>query len=508
MQPLSEQSVHSRRKFLTSAASGLGGVALASLLRDEGVLAAEGAADEEAARLAGSLTPRKPRHTPTAKACIFIFLAGGPSQLDLFDPKPQLKRYEGQPLPEEMTRNVRFAFINKNAVVMPSRYKFQKHGQSGMEISELLPKLAGSVDDIALVRSMHTDAFNHLPGHILMNTGTEKFGRPSVGAWVLYGLGSESQNLPGYVVLTSQSLVRGGGANWSNGFLAPSYQGVHFNSRGEPVLNLVSPPGVSRDVQRASLDALEELNRIRYDRIADPEITSRIASYEMAFRMQAAAPELIDLSSESPKTLAAYGVNRTGLQKVVATADNKPREVSRTFSTNCLLARRLVERGVRFVTIFHGDWDHHHGLDKGLHQNCEGVDQPIAALLADLKRRGLLDSTVVVWGSEFGRTSLAQGKDGRDHHPFAFSMWLAGGGVRGGTVVGRSDDFGWRVAEDPVHVHDFHATLLHLFGLDHLKLTHRFQGRDFRLTDVAGNVVKQLLRSPPASDQGQGPTEQ
>lgn len=492
--------MHSRRIFLTSAASGLGGVALASLLRNEGLLAANDASQDEAARLAGSLKPRQPHRQPTAKACIFIFLAGGPSQLDLFDPKPHLKQYEGQPLPESMTENVRFAFIDSSAVVKASQYRFQKHGQCGMEISELLPKLAGCVDDVALVRSMHTEAFNHLPGHILMNTGFEKFGRPSTGTWVLYGLGSESQNLPGYVVLTSQSLVRGGGANWSNGFLAPSYQGVHFNSEGEPVLNLASPPGVSQDVQRASLDALAELNRIRYDRIADAEITSRIASYEMAFRMQAAAPELIDLSSESQKTLDAYGVNRRGLQNVVATADNKPRQVSKSFSTNCLLARRLVERGVRFVTIFHGDWDHHAGLDKGLRQNCDGVDQPIAALLQDLKQRGLLDSTVVVWGSEFGRTSLAQGKekDGRDHHPFAFSMWLAGGGVRGGTVVGQSDDFGWRVANDPVHVHDFHATLLHLFGLDHLKLTHRFQGRDFRLTDVGGTVVKELLRDPPS----------
>lgn len=482
-----------RRDFLTSAASGLGGIALASLLQNEGVLAKDERSDDVAARDRGSLMPRCPHHPPTAKACIFIFLAGGPSQLDLFDPKPQLNRYEGQPLPESMTKNVRFAFINGNAVVKPSRYRFQKYGDCGMEMSELLPNLAGCVDDIALVRSMHTDAFNHLPGHILMNTGTEKFGRPSTGAWVLYGLGSESQNLPGYVVLTSQSLVRGGGANWSNGFLAPSYQGVHFNSQGEPVLNLASPPGISRDVQRASLDALAQLNQMRFNRIADPEIASRIASYEMAFRMQAAAPELIDLSSETQQTLDAYGVNRTGAQKVVATVDNKPREVSRTFSINCLLARRLIERGVRFVTIFHGDWDHHSGLDKGLRQNCDGVDQPIATLLHDLKQRGLLDSTVVVWAGEFGRTSLAQGKDGRDHHPFAFSMWLAGGGVRGGTVVGKSDDFGWQVAEDPVHVHDFHATLLHLFGLDHLKLTHRFQGRDFRLTDVGGRIVKDML---------------
>lgn len=491
-----EQLLRLRREFLTSAASGLGSVALAALLQEENTHAADGPSQSAVAQHSDSEVPRQPHHPGSAKSCIFIFLAGGPSQLDLFDPKPQLKQYEGQPLPESMTENVRFAFINRNAVVKASPYKFRRHGECGMEMSELLPNLAGCVDDIAMVRSMHTDAFNHLPGHILMNTGFEKFGRPSTGAWVLYGLGSESQNLPGYVVLTSQSLVRGGGANWSNGFLAPSYQGVHFNSQGEPVLNLASPPGVSSSVQRASLDAMAELNRIRFDQIGDTQISSRIAAYEMAFRMQAAAPELVDLSSETQRTLDAYGVNRSGLQNVVATVDNKPREVSKTFSVNCLLARRLVERGVRFVTIFHGDWDHHHGLDKGLRQNCAGVDQPIATLIADLKQRGLLDSTLVVWASEFGRTTLAQGKnnDGRDHHPFAFSMWMAGGGVRGGTVVGQSDDFGWRVAEEPVHVHDFHATLLHLFGLDHLQLTHKFQGRDFRLTDVGGNVVRRLLR--------------
>jgi hypothetical protein len=480
--------LQSRRAFFTSSACGLGAAALASLLRDDRLLAADETPTADA------LTPRAPHHPAAARACIFIFLTGAPSQIDLFDPKPLLAKHADKPLPESMTKNVRFAFINSGAVVRPSQFKFRAHGECGMEISELLLRIAAHADDLALVRSMHTDAFNHLPGHILMNTGFEKFGHPSAGAWVLYGLGSASQNLPGYVVLTSQSLVRGGGANWSSGFLAPSCQGVHFNSQGDPVLNLTSPRGISAAVQRASLDALAEMNRLRHERIADPEITSRIAAYEMAFRMQSAAPELIDLSRETQRTLDEYGVNRSGLQSVVATADNKPREVSRTFSLNCLLARRLVERGVRFVTIFHGDWDHHSGLEKGLRQNCEGVDQPIAALLGDLKRRGLLDSTLVVWASEFGRTCLGQGKDGRDHHPFAFSIWLAGGGVRGGTVVGRSDDFGWQVAEDGVHVHDFHATLLHLFGLNHLRLTHRFQGRDFRLTDVAGKVVPGLLR--------------
>lgn len=329
--------------------------------------------------------------------------------------------------------------------------------------------------------------------HILMNTGLEKFGRPSVGSWVLYGLGSETKNLPGYVVLTSRSLVRGGGANWSNGFLPPKFQGVQFHNQGEPILNLSLPPGISRAAHRASLDALREANQLAFERKLDPEISSRIEAYELAFRMQSAAPELLDLGQETKHTIDAYGLDRNLLDRVVASADNKPREVSRTFSKNCLLARRMIERGVRFVTIFHGDWDHHHSLDSGLRQNSLGVDQPIAALLSDLKQRGLLDSTLVVIGGEFGRTPLGQGSDGRDHHPHAFTTLLAGGGVRGGTVIGKTDDFGWKPVEEPVHVHDLHATMLHLFGLDHLRLTHRHQGRDFRLTDVAGNVVTKLL---------------
>jgi hypothetical protein len=469
----------SRRGFLTSAASGLGTLALSSLLAQE----ASG----------NPLSPRPPHFPARARACIFLFLAGGTSQLDLFDPKPTLKKYEGQRLPDSFTRGVRFAFISPRATVRPSRHRFRQHGQSGMAISDLLPNLARHADDLVLIRSMHTEVFNHLPGHLFMNTGHERFGRPSVGSWVLYGLGSPSQDLPGYVVLTSHSLVRGGGGNWSNGFLPSAYQGVRFRSKGEAIPDLSTPGGITSEAQRATLDTVSQLNRLRLERMGDPEIAGRIAAYELAFRMQSAAPELMDLTRESKRTLDAYGVDRAGLQPVVASADNKPRPVSQTFSINCLLARRMVEAGVRFVTIFHGDWDHHHGLEKGLRINCEGVDRPIAALLQDLKERGLLDTTLVVCGTEFGRTCLGQGKDGRDHHPLAFSMWLAGGGVKGGTVVGQTDEFGWKPAENPVHVHDLHATLLHLFGLDHERLTYRFQGRDFRLTDVAGRVVKEVL---------------
>ena len=481
----SEAVLNSRRRFLTSTGSGLGSAALVSLLKQDKVLSGS----------TGQRSSSIPHFEPTARACIFIFLAGGPSQVDLFDPKPTLQQHSGQQLPDSLTNGVRFAFINSSAKVLPSRYGFAPRGESGIEISNLLPDLSTCADELALVRSMHTEAFNHLPGHILMNTGVEKFGRPSVGAWVLYGLGSENSNLPGYVVLTSRSLVRGGGANWSNGFLPPRYQGVQFHDQGDPILNLARPAGIPDAAERASLDTLARMNQLSFEQQHDPEIISRIAAYEMAFRMQSAAPELTDLSTESLHTLNAYGVNRDSLENVVATADNKPRAVSRTFSRNCLLARRLVERGVRFVTIFHGDWDHHSGLDRGLRQNCAGVDQPIAALIKDLKQRGLLDSTLVVIGSEFGRTSLGQGEDGRDHHPFAFSVVLAGGGVRRGTVVGKTDDFGWRPVEDPVHVHDLHATMLHLFGLDHLQLTYAFQGRDFRLTDVAGDVVTKLIQA-------------
>jgi hypothetical protein len=470
----------SRRDFLTSTASGLGAIALGSLLSDDGFATAPS-------------VPTVGRQHGRARSGIFIFLTGGPSQPDLCDPKPLLQKHEGESLPESMTRGKRFAFISASAKLKPTRYRFAKYGASGMDFSELVPHLATCADDLTLIRSMQTDSFNHLPGHCLMSTGTRQFGRPSVGAWILYGLGSESRDLPGYVVLTSGS-VRGGGANWSNGFLPPRFQGVRLNNQGDPVLNLSSPPGVPPEVQRTTIDAVEELNRLQAGLKRDPEITGRIAAYELAFRMQTAAPELFDIRSETQRTLSAYGVDR----KPPAISMSSPfresqREAAETFAKNCVLARRLVERGVRFVTVFHGDWDHHTNLHRGLTTNCQVVDQPIAALIKDLKQRGLLDSTLVVVTGEFGRTSLAQGDDGRDHHPYAFSTFLAGGGVRRGMIHGKTDDFGFNVAENPVHIHDLHATMLYLFGLDHLRLTYRYQGRDMRLTDVAGNVVKEIL---------------
>ncbi|MBI2824476.1 MAG: DUF1501 domain-containing protein [Planctomycetia bacterium] len=488
-----------RREFLTTFANGVGALAVASLLKDDGVLAAE-AAGGFAAAPANPLALRPPHFAPKAKACIFIFLEGAPSQIDLFDPKPKLNELHGQKLPDSMTKNVRFAFIQKeSAVLMGSSRKFQKHGPSGMDISDLLPNIASRADDIAFIRSMHTEAFNHHPGQLMMNTGVPTFGRPSIGAWLNYGLGSASSDLPGYVVLTAGRGTSGGASNWTSGFMPSTYQGVLFRNQGEPVLNLNNPAGLSRQMQRESLDALARLNQERYQKLGDPEIESRIASYELAFRMQSSAPELIDLSGETAETLEAYGVNREDEPGKGKQRGGAP-GVMRAFATNCLLARRLVERGVRYVNLYHASWDHHSNLDKELPFNCRMADQPVAALLKDLKQRGLLDSTLVVWAGEFGRTPLGENRagdraqnTGRDHHPFAFTIWMAGGGVRGGTVIGKTDDIGWNIVEDPVHINDFHATLLHLFGLNHLKLTYRFQGRDFRLTDVAGNVVTKLL---------------
>jgi hypothetical protein len=488
-----EFAVRSRRDFLTSTASGVGMLALASMLRDEGLLAAD-AVDP--------LAPRPPHFAPRANACICIYLEGAPSQLDLFDPKPKLRELDGQKLPESFTKNVRFAFIQKEtARVLGSPRTFQPYGACGMELSDLLPHLAAHVDDIALVRSMHTEQFNHHPGQLMMNCGSAMFGRPSMGAWLAYGLGSESRNLPGYVVLNAGRGTSGGASNWSSGFLPSTYQGVLFRNQGDPVLDLSNPPGLTDDLQRTTIEALRELNSQRHEHVRDPEIDSRIAAYELAFRMQAAAPELINLAGESKQTLEMYGVDRTdpaeGGRGGVGAGGGTG--VFRQFAVNCLLARRLVERGVRFVNIYHASWDHHSDLDKELGFNCKMADQPIAALLADLKRRGLLDTTLVIWASEFGRTPLGENRpgfkavNGRDHHPFAFSLWMAGGGIKGGQVLGKTDELGWNVVEDPIHVNDFHATILRLFGLDHLKLTYRFQGRDFRLTDVGGKVVERLL---------------
>jgi len=490
-----QQRLLSRRSFVGNTANGVGMLALASLLRDEGLLAADAAPGAAV----NPLAPKPPHFAPRAKNCIFIYLEGAPSQIDLFDPKPKLKELHGQKLPESFTDKVRFAFIQKeSAVLLGSPRTFQKYGQCGMELCDLLPHLATCADDIALVRSMHTEAFNHHPGQLMMNTGVPVFGRPSMGAWLNYGLGSQSKNLPGYVVLTAGRGTSGGASNWSSGFLPTTYQGVLFRGKGDPVLNLSNPAGVSAAMQRKSLDAVRDLNQERFGRVADPEIASRIAAYELAFRMQSAAPELMDLSGESQATLDAYGVNRDegGLKSVRGGGD--PGTFA-GFASNCLLARRLVERGVRFVNIFHASWDHHSSLDNELTFCTRMADQPVAALLKDLKQRGLLDSTLVVWGSEFGRTPLGENRrgttpnTGRDHHPAAFSIWMAGGGIKGGQVIGKTDEIGWNIVEEPVHVNDLHATILHLFGMDHTKLTYRFQGRDFRLTDVGGKLVRKLV---------------
>lgn len=488
----------SRREFLAGAAGGLGAVALSWLMAREAQATAPVASAGPESALASPLAQRPPMFAPKAKRCIFLFQEGGPSHMDLFDPKPKLNELHGQKLPPSLTERVRFAFIQKeSATLLGSPRTFSRHGQCGMEFSDLLPRLAGVADDLLMVRGMHTDQFNHHPGQLLLFCGRASFGLPTVGAWLTYGLGSESENLPGYVVLSAGRGTSGGASLWQSGFLPSVYGGVLLRNQGEPILNLQNPPGLSAEMQRRGLDALRGLNQARFERLHDPEIAARISSYELAFRMQSAAPELIDLAGETQETRELYGVDR----------DDPPIKADRgggagqyqRYARNCLLARRLVERGVRFVSVMHASWDHHSNLDRELSFNAGMADQPVAGLITDLKRRGLLDETLVVWASEFGRTPLGENRGGReantgrDHHPFAFSIFMAGGGVRGGLTDGQTDELGWSVVENPVHVNDFHATLLHLFGIDHLRLTKRFQGRDFRLTDVAGNVVQRWL---------------
>ena len=492
MQPEAEFTQQTRRDFLTTSASGIGGLALGSLLNNDGLDARPPA--NAGGQLGGVL-----HYPPRAKSCICIFMAGAPSHVDLFDPKPKLQELHGKPLPKSMLENVRFAFIQKEgAVLKGSDRVFTRHGQCGMELSDYLPHIGRCADDITLIRSLHTDQFNHHPGQLMMQCGVPKFGHPSMGSWLTYGLGSESENLPGYVVLTSGRGSSGGATLWQSGFLPSTYAGVLFRDKGDAVLNLSNPRGLPRELQRRGLSALERLNEKRRQLVGDPEIASRIANYELAFRMQSAAPELIDLAGESKATLEEYGVHRddkdAGGQRGSGGAGT-----AASFGTNCLLARRLVERGVRFVNIVYASWDHHSDINRQLRFNARVVDQPIAALIEDLKRRGMLDETLVIWASEFGRTPLGEnrgGRDantGRDHHPFAFSMFLAGGGMQRGLVYGASDEIGWGVEEKPLHINDLHATILRLFGLDHLRLTHRHQGRDFRLTDVAGEVVDELM---------------
>ncbi|WP_435017466.1 DUF1501 domain-containing protein [Tundrisphaera sp. TA3] len=463
-----------RRHFFGDCGVGLGKIALASLLAGS---ARAWASDSNPA---GAPLPH---FAPRAKRVIYLFMAGAPSQLDLFDPKPALQKFDGQPVPAEVVKDQRYAFIQPNASLMAARFQFARHGQSGAELSEMLPHLAKVADEIAIVRSVHTDQFNHAPAQLLLNTGSSLPGRPSFGSWVTYGLGSESTDLPGFVVLTSGGGSSGGAANWSNGFLPASYQGVPFRSKGDPILNVNRPDGFDETLQRETLDLVGSLNRRHRDATGDPEIAARIASYELAYRMQTSAPELMDLSGESQETLDLYGAEKG----------------KASFANNCLLARRLVERGARFIHLFHEGWDHHSDVAGGLKTSCGATDQGAAALVADLKRRGLLDDTLIVWGGEFGRTPMVESNAslgrslGRDHHPQAFTMWFAGGGIKPGMTMGATDDLGFHITEDPVHVHDVQATILHLLGLDHTRLTYRTQGRDFRLTDVSGEVVRKLL---------------
>lgn len=487
-----------RREFFNSSASGLGAAALGSMLTADGLFANPLGGPDASEGPVSPLAAKMSHFAPQAKSCIFLFQAGAPSHLDLFDPKPKLNELHGRAMPESMTKSVRFAFIKKeSAVLMGSGRTFARYGKSGMEFSDRLPHTGQVADDVCMVRSMHSEQFNHHPGQLMMQCGRATFGLPTAGAWLTYGLGSVSNNLPGYVVLTSGRGSSGGATLWQSGFLPSVHAGVLFRNQGEPVLNLSNPSGVPHELQQATYDTLRDVNRARYQEVHDPEIMSRIANYELAARMQLAAPELIDLSQESQATLDAYGVQRE--EPKWGGGRGKTGNTMASYGRNCLLARRLVERGVRFVNVVYASWDHHSNIDAELHYNAAVVDQPFAALVMDLKERGLLDETLVVWAGEFGRTPLGENRNGRaanngrDHHPFAFTVLMAGGGIRGGVTYGKTDEFGWGVEEHPVHINDFHATVLHLFGLDHLKLTHRFQGRDFRLTDVGGNVVRELL---------------
>ncbi len=451
-----------RRWFMKDCGVGLGALALGSL-----------------AQAADPLAPKQPHFKPKAKKVIYLFMAGAPSHLEMFDNKPQLAKFDGTLPPADLLKGYRAAFINPNSKLLGPKFKFAKYGQSGAELSELLPHLSKVVDDIAIVKSMSTDAFNHAPGQLLMNTGSMIFGRPSFGAWTTYGLGSEAQDLPAFVVFsTGKKGPSGGNSCWGSGFLPTVHQGVQFRASGDPVLYLSNPEGIDAQLQRESLDSIRRLNQMKLDDVGDPEIATRINSYEMAFKMQTSAPDLMDISKEPKHILDMYGAE-----------PGKP-----SFANCLLLARRMAERGVRFTQIFHEAWDQHGSLVKDITQNCKDTDQACAALVTDLKQRGMLDDTLVVWGGEFGRTPMTQGgTDGRDHHPNAFTMWMAGGGIKPGLVMGQTDELGFNVVEDKVHVHDLHATLMHLLGFDHTKLTYRSQGRNFRLTDVHGHVVEKML---------------
>lgn len=470
-----------RRTFFKEIGFGIGGMALSQLLVE-----AVGAQPQSAP---GKASPSKfPNFSPKAKSVIFLFMAGAPSQLDLFDPKPTLMKYNGEACPEELLKGERFAFIKGTPKLLGSPYQFKQVGASGQWVSELLPQFRDIVDDVTVIRSMQTTQFNHAPGQIYLNTGFQVPGRPSMGSWLTYGLGTENKDLPGFVVLISgENNPDGGKACWSSGFLPTMFQGVEFRSEGDPVLFVKNPDGVTSEIRRDTLDALRDLNMMKHVESLDPEIESRISQYELAYRMQSSVPELTDLSKETATTLAMYGA-KSG---------------ERSFANNCLLARRLVERGVRFVQLYHRGWDNH-GTSEGddikhkLPRLCQETDQAAAALIKDLKQRGLLESTIVVWAGEFGRTPMNEGRGGspylgRDHHPHAYTIWVAGGGFKPGLSYGSTDELGYSVAESPISVHDLHATMLHLLGVDHTLLTYKSLGRNFRLTDVEGTVVKSIL---------------
>jgi uncharacterized protein (DUF1501 family) len=465
-----------RRHFFSDCAIGVGKVALASLLTAGTTRAAE-------EKPKNPLAPKPPHFPAKAKRVIHLFMAGAPSQLDLFDYKPKLTQFEGKPIPPEVIGGQRYAFIRSDAAALGPRFKFAKHGQCGAELSEVMPHLAKIVDDICIVKSVHTDQFNHAPAQLFLNTGFGQPGRPSIGSWVTYGLGAEATDLPAFVVMSTGAGISGGAANWSSGFLPTLYSGVRFRNSGDPILSVSSPKGIDAKLQRDSLDLAGDLNRQHLDKLGDPEIASRINAYEMAFRLQTSAPELMDLKKESKETLELYGCD-----------PDKP-----SFARACLLARRMIERGVRFVNIYHEGWDAHSDVAGNLKNNCGATDRGAAALVQDLKARGLLDDTLVIWGGEFGRTPMVEtnaalGRSlGRDHHPQAYTMWFAGGGIKPGLTYGATDDLGFNIVEKPVHTHDLQATILHLLGLDHERLTYTYQGRAFRLTDVHGKVVKEIL---------------
>ena len=457
-----------RRHFFSECGYGIGKLALAGLLTDV---------------FGKSTGPVGTHFAPRAKRVIHLFQAGAPSQLELFDSKPKLKQLEGRPLPPSVIGDQRYAFIQRNAAVLGPRFPFARHGQCGAELSDKLPHLAKVVDDIAVIRSMHTDQFNHAPGQIFFSTGFAQPGRPCLGSWLSYGLGAETDNLPAFVVFSTGGGISGGSALWSAGFMPGKHAGVRFRNTGDPILNVSSPSGVDVRLQRESLDLIEALNRRRLEVENDSEIATRIENYEMAFRLQSSAPELMDLKSERPETLKLYGADPA-----------KP-----SYARACLLARRMIERGVRCVSIYHSGWDAHSDVAGNITNNTRATDQASAALVQDLKQRGLLDDTLVIWGGEFGRTPMVESNPtlnrslGRDHHPQAFSLWLAGGGVKGGVTLGATDELGFHIAERPVHIHDLQATILHLLGLDHERLTFHHAGRDYRLTDVHGSVVHDIL---------------